>query len=81
MDVAIKIHSDPEHHSPVWTDLEHCYAVSPTITLETLDEGEGDTIKIMIDDKDIYVDWHELSDAIDMIGKVRQGWLDREERL
>ena len=84
MDVAIKIHSDPEHHSQVWTDLEHCYAVSPTMTIETLDEGKVDTIKITIQDKDIYVDWHDLADAVDMLGRVLgkgQGCIDREERL
>ena len=76
MGVAIKIHSD----SPVKFDLGDYYAASPTMTIETLDEGKGDTLKITIYDKDIYVDWHDLADAVDMLGK-EQGCIDREERL
>ena len=72
MDIVCKIRSDPD------------FDAAPTMRLETLDEGRIDSIKITIYDKDIDVDWHDLADAVDMLGRVLgkgQGCIDREERL
>ena len=76
MDIICRIW--PDH------DLDPNATASHTMILESMDEGKTDTIKIMVGTEDFYADWHDLADAVDMLGRVLgkgQGCIGREERL
>lgn len=67
----------------LWS-ISGAYGGARSMSIETLDEGKGDTIIITIRNEKIYVDWHELADTVDILGRVLgkgQGCIDREERL